>query len=476
MKKIALLVTLSILSFIISKSQTPLYYVIRYYNNDSLNNDPIGYGQRKAEEIKKIILKLDKNDTTLYGAYCELGWCNGSQKDIRAKYFLKAIEVAKRTKKVQWLNRDASDIINVFQTAGLADKAISLCYEYLERANEIKDTSLIYISYVYLIDIYNERKEYNYQLKYSKDLLRILENYTNINTRRLEENKQGLIKNTYSNIGDAFMNLNKLDSALFYFQKSYQISISESDFSQMIPLVNLGEINSKLNQYEIAISYYRKALKISYENEPNKMRTKIGICNDISKSFFELHNLDSSLKYSHIAYNLAKLRSNLNGQIDATKILSDIYKFNNNIDSAYYFQNIYYSLKDSVFSDEKKQSITTKAAEEIAKENDRLESQRIAEEVRTKNLQLGLIAVFIPTFASAVYFISKKRKRNSKIITILGLASLLMLFEFISLLIHPHIEKLTHHNEMLMYIILLIIASILVPLHHKLEGFVKSKL
>ena len=162
--------------------------------------------------------------------------------------------------------------------------------------------------------------------------------------------------------------------------------------------------------------------------------------------------------------------------MDAAKRLSEIYKIRNNIDSAYHYQSIYYSLRDSIFSDEKKQSIITKASEEIAKENDRLESERNAEEERTKNLQLGLIAVFIPTFASAVYFISKKRKKNSKIITILGLASLLMLFEFISLLIHPHIERITHHNPMLMYLILLIIASVLVPLHHKLENYVKSKL
>jgi hypothetical protein len=58
----------------------------------------------------------------------------------------------------------------------------------------------------------------------------------------------------------------------------------------------------------------------------------------------------------------------------------------------------------------------------------------------------------------------------------MGLASLLMLFEFISLLIHPFIEKITHHDAVLMYLILLLIASLLVPLHHKLEGWVKDKI
>jgi len=51
-----------------------------------------------------------------------------------------------------------------------------------------------------------------------------------------------------------------------------------------------------------------------------------------------------------------------------------------------------------------------------------------------------------------------------------------MVFEFISLLIHPIVEKKTHHDPIIMYIVLLLVASILVPLHHKLEGWVKDKI
>jgi hypothetical protein len=51
-----------------------------------------------------------------------------------------------------------------------------------------------------------------------------------------------------------------------------------------------------------------------------------------------------------------------------------------------------------------------------------------------------------------------------------------MFFEFISLLIHPYVQEYTHHNVALMYIVLLTIASGLVPLHHKLESYVKEKL
>ena len=472
MRKVVLFIAVSILSFFYSNASTRKN---KYYDKDSLGKDPIVYGQRKIMEIKKVISNLDKNDTALIEAYYELGWCSGLQSEIRANYILKAVDLAKRTKKEQWINEESDFIIYALQTAGLTDKALSFCYDFLESGNKNKDTILVIKSLYSLCNIYKERKEFRYELKYSSDLLNILDNFNYDESSGIGNKKENYLE-ILGIMGEAYMNLGLIDSALSFFQKSYQLSISQSEISQMIPLVNLGEINSKLNQHEIAISYYKKALKISYEKDPNEMSRKVMICNDLSNSFFELHNLDSSLKYSNIAYVLTTKRTNLNGKMDAAKRLSEIYKIRNNIDSAYHYQSIYYSLRDSIFSDEKKQSIITKASEEIAKENDRLESERNAEEERTKNLQLGLIAVFIPTFASAVYFISKKRKKNSKIITILGLASLLMLFEFISLLIHPHIERITHHNPMLMYLILLIIASVLVPLHHKLENYVKSKL
>ena len=58
----------------------------------------------------------------------------------------------------------------------------------------------------------------------------------------------------------------------------------------------------------------------------------------------------------------------------------------------------------------------------------------------------------------------------------MGMLGVLMLFEFIALLIHPYIEKWTHHNPVLMLLILVAVASLLVPLHHKMGHRVKEEL
>jgi hypothetical protein len=58
----------------------------------------------------------------------------------------------------------------------------------------------------------------------------------------------------------------------------------------------------------------------------------------------------------------------------------------------------------------------------------------------------------------------------------MSVLGLLLVFEFFTLLTHPFIEQLTHHTPILMYLILVVLAAGLVPLHHTLTHWLKSKL
>jgi hypothetical protein len=57
-----------------------------------------------------------------------------------------------------------------------------------------------------------------------------------------------------------------------------------------------------------------------------------------------------------------------------------------------------------------------------------------------------------------------------------GVIALLIVFEFLNLLLHPFLEKVTHHSPVLMLLALVCIAALLVPLHHKLEKWATTKL
>ena len=65
---------------------------------------------------------------------------------------------------------------------------------------------------------------------------------------------------------------------------------------------------------------------------------------------------------------------------------------------------------------------------------------------------------------------------NPKIIEFLSVIALLIVFEFFNLLIHPLLEKVTHHSPVLMLLALVLLAALLIPLHHKLEHWAVHKL
>jgi hypothetical protein len=72
--------------------------------------------------------------------------------------------------------------------------------------------------------------------------------------------------------------------------------------------------------------------------------------------------------------------------------------------------------------------------------------------------------------------LSRKTITSTKTIEIVGVIVLLFVFEFINLLIHPFIGNLTHHSPLLMLLIMVCIAALLVPAHHRLEKWITHKL
>ena len=71
---------------------------------------------------------------------------------------------------------------------------------------------------------------------------------------------------------------------------------------------------------------------------------------------------------------------------------------------------------------------------------------------------------------------SHKIISNPEKIEYFGVLALLIVFEFVNLILHPVLGKLTHHQPLLMLFGLVCIAAFLVPFHHKAEKWIKNYL
>lgn len=276
------------------------------------------------------------------------------------------------------------------------------------------------------------------------------------------------------NAGDSYEKLNMLDSARFYTEQAKQLTDRYNfiDF-RSLALNNLGNIYSKMDKKPIAMDYYRQSI-----HEFKLLNDFDGICEStigLARIFLRLGRSDSALFYAHKSLFAAREGGFTNRLLNASIFLSNKYKAMGNIDSAFHYQELTIAAKDSLFNQEKSKQVQTLRFEEVRRVQEKEALAREAAFERKKNIQMAGIGAFIPVFFGILLFVSRKRV-SPKTIEFFGLLGLLLLFEFITLYMHPRIEEFTHHTPVLTLLILVAMAALLVPSHHKLEHWVKEKL
>ena len=185
--------------------------------------------------------------------------------------------------------------------------------------------------------------------------------------------------------------------------------------------------------------------------------------------------LDSALLYAQKSLTLARQDGFIQRVLNAGNFLSAYYEKTHQIERAYAYQKITIAAKDSLFSQEKVRELQNLGFAERIRQQEIAGAKAEAAEARKKNIQMAAIGTFIPVFLGTVLLL-RRRKTKPRTLAFMGLIGLLMMFEFITMLIHSYIEEWTHNTPVLMLLMLMAVASILVPFHHKMEHWVKEKL
>ena len=92
------------------------------------------------------------------------------------------------------------------------------------------------------------------------------------------------------------------------------------------------------------------------------------------------------------------------------------------------------------------------------------------------NIQFGIIALIVITLAIFLLIFSRTSVVGAKVIKNLSLIALLLFFEFINLLLHPFLDRITNHSPILMLLCMAAIAGLLIPLHHRMEKLITNML
>ncbi|MGZ3871582.1 MAG: hypothetical protein ACXVJD_01620 [Mucilaginibacter sp.] len=387
---------------------------------------------------------------------------------IAIKYASEGLAMAKKAGRPKDEEDFYFDLGVAYYNAYNYPKSIEMAFAGLALSRQIKDTNYS-STFLYGMSVcYAEAGDYHNAITYSLMDLDLLTRY---NLHAKIGNKP-TVAALYNNIAGYYIMQNSLDSALNYMQKSYQLAIKIHYNKIGSPTMGLGMIEDRLQHPALAMSYYQ--LAISYF----KKNADPGGLSDADLVVANLYNKtarpDSALYYANESYQLAKQNHASDGLYKSATLLASLLENRDELQSLRYFK-IAAVTKDSLnIAEKEKQFQIVTNREQLLQQ--KLAEQKLKEEKeRKENLQLIAIAFFIPLFLLIVLLLSRTRIHRG-FIDFMGVLSLLLLFEFITLLIHPWIEKITHHTPVLELLILVALAAVLVPLHHKLTHELKERI
>ena len=376
----------------------------------------------------------------------------------------KAYQISKDNNFMEGMSKSLGIQANAYGFIGKYDLALNSLLEKV-KLEEILGNNRNMASALISIGLnYIDQKEFQDGLLYLKQAELIID----------KKNIKELKPTIQINLGDLYFKLKDYKLSKQMFEKVL-VGKDVKNYSTFIAKAKLGLANIYLENKALdsARIYYQSAINglLRTDEKENLFEAYLGIAN------LQLlrNNIDSSIIYAKKSYQLAKDYNSLKFCEKSTLMISDLFAIKNNGDSAYHYLKLHNSINDEIFSLENVRRLKTISMDEKIRQQN-LEEERINKQKRWRQqLQLVFITIFIPTLFAISLFLSRK-KVKIVVIRLLGVVSLMFAFEFLTLLLHPIVAEITHHNPILEILIFVLLGFVLVPGHHKVEKFFLQRL
>lgn len=392
-----------------------------------------------------------------------------SQPDTCILLGIQALEIFKKLNNQKGVGTSLYTIGDGFRIIGNYPKALEAAINALKIFEQTDDTVKVIRAYNFMGVIY--RDQGNYQ-----EALNNLYKGKALNELLYDKTLRDFHNSAFfSNIGETYRYLNLLDSARINLQHALNLAYQHKNTRNLgWFLFEMAYVHSEAEEYPLALEHFRMSI-------PNRIRFNdyLGLCKayrGIAFVFDKIGQTDSGFYYARKAVSIAQQKVLLHEMLKASDYLSSLYERDNNKDSALFYIKLTKLTTDSLFNQQHLSQMQSLSFDEKLRQIEKEERERKAEEERAHNLQFAAIALGLVTFIISFLLFSHSVIANPKIIKYLGILSLLIVFEFLNLFIHPFLAQLTHHQPLFLLIVMVCMATLLIPLHHKMEHWVTHKL
>ena len=423
-----------------------------------------------ADSLKKVLYTTTNpvEQFDLLNKLNEAFFENG-EADLDSASIYRMLLIAQRLNNDSLLAISYNTIGNIyFFNTGDYSKALEYFFKGVPLAERIKDKRRLSSLYSDISQVFETLGNYNEQIRYIKKAEASLPD-------KNSPMYDFMLVQVQINYASYFLNLRQPDSSLLNIQGLNETNQRlKGKIFESVSLTLAAKAYEQRGDAEKAAVFFNKALSAtdSISNAYNQLSVRTAYINYLlSGSKFEAAR--------NQAFRLMQAGQQLNNndyKLAAVGFLKKVYDTLKNTDSAYYYLQQQYTFRDYVFSREKTNKIQSLEFSEQIRITEEEVKKLKQEEQRKQNIQYVLIALGIITFLIIFLLLSRSIFINANVIEFFGVVALLIVFEFLNLLLHPFLERITHHSPVLMLLALVCIAALLVPMHHKVEKWATHKL
>jgi tetratricopeptide (TPR) repeat protein len=372
-----------------------------------------------------------------------------------------------RAKNVKFIKGESwalNQMAVAFNSLGNFPKALGYYIEQLKIEEKRDRPDNIAVVYLDIALLYKDARDFEKAIVYAKRADSIF----------TKENLEDLSLYSLLDIGEIYEKKNMLDSALLYNEKCYAKAFRAGNTLFIgSALTNLGNIYFKYGNFPKALNNYKASLP--YLDSSGDYHIRVESMLGLAKLFEKTKQFDSAIYYAKNSFDVASGNQFIISALDASSFLTKLYKNLKNIDSSYAYQEIMVGIKDSIESIEKIKDVQNLTTEEQLRQKEIAQQKLFEMKDRQEKLQLLFIGITIPIFFLLSIYISRK-KVHRRLIEFSGIISILMLFEYITLMLHPYIAEKTNHSPLIEIVIFVAIAAIITPSHHRIQHWLITKL
>jgi tetratricopeptide (TPR) repeat protein len=405
---------------------------------------------------------LVKNDSLATRVHLEYGsvYLSKNEKILALKNFMTGIRMAEDLKNNQLIRASYTKLSGFYATIEDFDKAIDYQVKAYEKLNFIKTGQTPYARVQDLTkigDLYTAKKSYDMAMAWYEKALKLADSI------KFEPIKAM----AYRSIVGNYLASNQPQKALNYFNEHPQLK-------QFLVTVNFGHfvdqsyayIYAQLGNYDSAKYYYNKVAPF-FEQGVNTGNLysyyyQLGILYKKTKEY------DKSLEYLLKAQKVAEGMGQLETKHYVVTELDSLYQLKGDYKQAFVYASLAHTYKDSIDKLGKEKDLLQIEVADEQQRQDRLAKEQQEKKRKRHNIQYMLITIGITSLFILMVMMGMFKVSVSTI-KMVGFFTFIMFFEFIFLIFKKNIYSLTQGEPWKDLAFMILLAAILLPLHHWLE-------